>query len=128
MTPIQKALIVLIVNYITHLKQSQRMEKVKIQNGSAMPKEEEPTKLVEVIEIPGTPFNAVKKDELWFVAWKNYKLCPDQDTYKACLEELETNMWKVVGSYTVAILQEYERSMRNEINEMTREHQAMKEQ
>lgn len=94
------------------------MAKVKLENPSAMPKEEESTKLVEVVDIPGTPFNAIKKDERWFVVFGQYKITPEQDTYKACLEILENDQWRVMGSYFIAILQEYEKSIRQEIQNM----------
>lgn len=113
--------IIIILNYLIHkanLKTINKMGKVKLENPSAMPKEEEATKLVEVMEIPGTPFNAVKKEEKWFVAFGPYKITPEQDTYKACLELLENDMWRVIGSYTIAILQEYEKNMRQEIQNM----------
>lgn len=120
MTPIQKATLILIINYIKHLKQGQKMEKkIKIHNATAQPREEEAKRLIEILDIPGTPFKAIKDENqnAWFIVWGPYKISRNQDTYNECLKHLETNLWDVIGTYTIAIMQEYEKNIKRELEQ-----------
>lgn len=66
-------------------------------------------KLIERIEIEGTPFTATKHTsdqvgEIWFLTWGPYMISPPAENLKECYDMLENNFWGIVASYVLAVM------------------------
>jgi len=60
--------------------------------------------LIEMKEIPGTPFSAIKREEKndWFIAWGNTVIIGGLNNYQECYESVypgNPNYWHIIGIY-----------------------------
>jgi len=69
--------------------------------------------------IPGTPFMAVKHNEMWHIMWGKYVLSPGDELKADCYDRLENDYWNIMGTFVMSVMTARE----EQINEMM---QAMK--
>ena len=57
-------------------------------------------------DIPGTPFQAIKKDGLWFMTWGQYLLTKPSETKEELLELLESDTWNIIGVFVISVMKQ----------------------
>lgn len=65
--------------------------------------------LIEREKIKGTPFEAIKQNNVWFLTWGNYRLSPTMETLGQAEDYLTTNLWDVIAVYTLSVIQQVEK-------------------
>lgn len=73
------------------------------------------SELIERIPMEGTPFTAIRKEDIWFLSWGNYRLSEERGSLKEIEVFLNTNMWDIIAVYTISVMAEMKRQEREQM-------------
>ena len=70
--------------------------------------------LVEIKQIPGTPFSAVKREDKksWFIIWGSTVILPEIESYEKCLQiapPFGVEFYNMIATYAIAANQIYQK-------------------